>query len=59
MATRPSCSDVGGLLMENRHGLVMQATAVVGSRTAEREVAIAQVTALPPGAKTVGGDRGL
>ena len=50
---------VGGLLMENRHGLVIQATAVVGSGTAEREVAIAQVTALPPGAKTVGGDKGF
>jgi hypothetical protein len=45
--------------MENRHGLVVQATAVVGSGTAEREVAIAQVAALPAGAKTVGGDKGF
>ncbi len=50
---------VGGLLMENRHGLVVQATAVVGSGTAEREVAIAQVAALPRGPKTVGGDKGF
>jgi len=50
---------VGGLLMENRHGLVVQATAVVGSGTAERDVAIAQVAALPAGAKTVGGDKGF
>ena len=45
--------------MENRHGLVVQATAVVGSGTAERDVAIAQVAALPAGAKTVGGDKGF
>ena len=50
---------VGGLLIENRHGLVRHATAVVGSGIAEREVAIAQVTALPRGAKTVGGDKGF
>jgi hypothetical protein len=48
---------VGGLLMENRHGLVVQATAVIGSGTAEREVAIAQVNTLPRGRKTVGGDK--
>jgi Transposase DDE domain len=50
---------VGGLLIENRHGLVVHATAVVGSGTAEREVAIAQVTALPSGPKTLGGDKGF
>jgi len=50
---------VGGVLMENRHGLVVQATAVVGSGTAEREVAITQVAALPAGAKTFGGDKGF
>jgi transposase len=50
---------VGGLLMENRHGLVVQATAVVGTGTAEREVAIAQVEALSPGRKTIGGDKGF
>jgi len=49
---------VGGLLMENRHGLVVQATAVVGDGAAEREVAITQVAALPRGRKTVGGDKG-
>jgi transposase len=50
---------VGGVLIENRHGLVVQATAVVGTGTAEREVAIAQVAALPRGRKTVGGDKGF
>ena len=49
---------VGGLLMENRHGLVVDATAVIGSGTAEREVAVSQVLALPSGPKTVGGDKG-
>ena len=44
--------------MENRHGLVVQATAVVGTGTAEREVAIARVAALPRGRETVGGDKG-
>jgi transposase len=48
---------VGGLPMENRHGLVVEATALVGTGTAEREVATAQVAVLPPGAKTVGGDK--
>jgi transposase len=50
---------VGGLLMENRHGLVVNATAVVGSGTAEREVALAQVAVLPRGRKTIGGDKGF
>jgi len=50
---------VGGLPMENRHGLVVQAPAVVGTGTAEREVAIAQVAAMPPGGKTVGGGNGF
>ena len=50
---------LGGLLMENRHGLVVQATAVVGSGTAEREVALAHLAALPPGRKTVGADKGF
>lgn len=50
---------VGGVLMENRHGLVVQAQAVVGSGTAERDVAIGQVRALPAGVKTVGADKGF
>jgi hypothetical protein len=50
---------VGGLLMENRHGLVVNATAVVATGTAEREVAVAQIEALPRGRKTVGGDKGF
>ena len=62
-ASRPSheakLQYVGGLLMENRHGLVVHATAVIGSGTAERDVAITQVAALPRGRKTVGGDKGF
>ena len=50
---------VGGLLIENRHGLVVDAAAVVGSGTAERAIAVAQVTALPKGRKTVGATRGM
>jgi transposase len=50
---------VGGLLMENRHGLVVNATAVVATGTAERDVAVAQVEALPRGRKTVGADKGF
>ena len=45
----PTLQYVGGLLMENRHGLVVHASAVIGSGTAEREVAIGQVAALPYG----------
>lgn len=49
---------LGGVLMDNRHGLVVQATAVIGSGTAERDVALAQLAPLPPGRKTVGADKG-
>lgn len=49
---------VGGVLMDNRHGLVVQAAAVIGSGTAERDVALAQLAALPAGSKTVGADKG-
>ena len=50
--------SVGGLLMEHRRGLVVQATAVVGDGAPEREVAVTQVVALSRGHKTVGGDKG-
>jgi len=50
---------VGGLLIENRHGLVVNATATIGSGTAERDVAIAHVAGLPARRKTVGGDKGF
>jgi transposase len=50
---------VGSVLMENRHGLVVDAAAVIASGTAERDTAIAQVTALPGGRKTVGADKGF
>jgi transposase len=48
---------VGSVLMENRHGLVVDAAAVQASGTAERDTAIAQVTALPAGRQTLGGDK--
>jgi transposase len=50
---------VGGVLIENRHGLVVQAAAVIGTGTAERDVALAQLAALPRGTKTVGADKGF
>lgn len=50
---------VGSVLMENRHGLVVEAAAVIGSGTVERDTAIAQVQALPPGRKTIGADKGF
>ena len=50
---------VGSVLMENRHGLVVDAQAAIASGTAERDTAIAQVEALPPGRKTIGGDKGF
>ena len=50
---------VGSVLMENRHGLVVNAQAVIGSGTAERDIAIAQVGTLPAGRKTIGGDKGF
>jgi len=48
----------GHVLMENRHGLVVEAQVTEASGTAERETAVAMVTALP-GAhhKTLGGDK--
>jgi transposase len=49
---------LGEVLMENRHGLVIDALAVPATGTAERETAIALVAARPPGHKTIGGDRG-
>ena len=50
---------VGSVLMENRHGLVVDATAVIASGTAERDTAITQVRSLGRGRKTVGGDKGF
>jgi transposase len=50
---------VGSVLMENRHGLVVDATAVIASGIAERDTAIAQVRTLGTGRKTVGGDKGF
>jgi transposase len=49
---------LGEVLLENRHGLVVNAIAVPATGTAERETAVALVAARPPGRKTVAGDKG-
>jgi transposase len=48
---------VGEVLMENRHGLVMDACVVTASGTAERDAATALLQALPARPATVGGDK--
>ena len=48
---------VGEVLMENRHGLVVDACVVTASGTAEREAAIDLLQALPARPATVGGDK--
>jgi transposase len=47
----------GHVLMENRHGLVVDACLTQASGTAERETALAMARNLPPGA-TLGADKG-
>ena len=47
----------GHVLMENRHGLVVEARLTHASGFAERETALALATTLPPGA-TLGADKG-
>jgi transposase len=47
----------GHVLMENRHGLVVDACLTQASGVAERETALAMATNLPPGA-TLGADKG-
>jgi transposase len=47
----------GHVLMENRHGLVVDTCLSQATGTAERETALALATNLPPGA-TVGADKG-
>jgi len=48
---------VGEVLMENRHGLVVDACVVTASGTAEREAATDLLQALPVRPATVGGDK--
>jgi transposase len=50
-------ASLGEVLMENRHGLVVDALAVPATGTAERETAIALVAARPLGHKSIGGDK--
>jgi transposase len=47
----------GHVLMENRHGLVVDGCVTQANGTAERETALAMATNLPPGA-TLGADKG-
>lgn len=48
---------LGELLMENRHGLVVDACVVTATGTAEREAATDLLQALPSRPATVGGDK--
>ena len=48
---------LGEVLMENRHGLVVDACVVTASGTAERDAATALLQSLPAGGGTVGGDK--
>lgn len=48
---------LGEVLMENRHGLVVDACVVTASGTAEREAAIDLLQALPHRPATAGGDK--
>jgi len=47
----------GHLLMENRHGLIVDARLTHATGTAEPEAALAMLRALPGGHKTVGADK--
>ena len=48
---------VGEVLMDNRHGLVVDASVVTASGTAERDAALALLQGVPSRATTVGGDK--
>lgn len=48
---------LGHLLMENRHGLVVNARLTHATGTAEPEAALAMLQALPGGRKTIGTDK--
>src|SRR5260221_14497848 len=49
---------LGEVLMENRHGLVVDACVVSATGTAERDAAIGLIAGLPPRRGTIGGDKG-
>jgi hypothetical protein len=49
---------LGEVLMENRHGLVVDACVVPATGTGERDAAISLVASLPSRRVTVGGDKG-
>jgi transposase len=49
---------LGEVLMENRHGLVVDACVVPATGTGERDAALSLVASLPPRRVTVGGDKG-
>ena len=49
---------LGEVLMENRHGLVVDACVVPATGTGERDAAISLIAGLPPRHVTVGGDKG-
>jgi hypothetical protein len=49
---------LGEVLMENRHGLVVDACVVPATGTGERGAAIGLIAGLPPRRVTVGGDKG-
>jgi transposase len=49
---------LGEVLMENRHGLVVDACVVPATGTGEREAALSLVASLPPRRITVAGDKG-
>ena len=48
---------VGEVLMENRHGLVVDASVVTATGTAEQEAATGLLQALPSRPATIGGDK--
>lgn len=48
---------LGEVLMENRHGLVIDACVVTATGTAEREAATGLLQALPSRSATIGGDK--
>jgi transposase len=49
---------LGEVLMENRHGLVVDACVVPATGTGERDAAISLIASLPPRRVTIGADKG-
>jgi hypothetical protein len=49
----------GNVLMENRHGLVVETCTLPATGTAERDAALQMVAALPAGRGTIGADKGF